>query len=306
MLDFNLEYYKTFYYVAQLNSVSKAAEALFLSQPAITRSIKQLETYLGCKLFTRVSRGMQMTNEGRTLFGHVERAFDELIAAEKTLHHMANFESGILNIGATETALYYYLLPIIEKFRAEYPKVFINLSGSSTPETIQLVKRDEVDLAVAASPVKNVDDLVVTTATEFHDVFVASPQMMETEGLKSRTFTAKEICNLPIVAVEKGTSARNHINLWFKEQGAFFEPDYSVRTSSTVLLFVLRNLAIGILPDIFAKELLERQEIFELSIEKPIPTRQILIIHKNDSKITSLCRHFINYMNQQDIYKMHN
>jgi DNA-binding transcriptional LysR family regulator len=299
MIDFNLEYYRAFYYVAQLGSVSKAAEALFLSQPAITRSIQQLEKRLGCKLFARVSRGMQMTSEGRTLFEHVDRAFGELITAEKTLRLMANFESGILNIGATETALHHFLLPIIEDFRKTYPQVFINVSGSSTPEMVRMLHEGKVELAVGVSPIKKADDLVITPATEFRDVFVAGPLLMEKENLRGRVLTAKEICELPLVVVEKGTSARGHIDLWFKEQGAFFKPDYSVRTSSMVLPFVQRNLAIGIVPDLFTRELLAQQAIFEVSVDKSIPERQVVIIHEELSQTTSLCRHFIDFINRR-------
>jgi len=298
MIDFNLEYYRAFYYVAQLGSVSKAAEALFLSQPAISHSIKQLESHLGCKLFTRVSRGMQLTNEGKILCEHVDKAFGELIAAEKTLQRMIDFETGLLNIGATETALYHFLLPAIEGFRRTYPKVFINVSGNSTPEIIRMVRDGTVELAVGVSPISGTEDLTVTKATAFRDIFVVGAQMIETAGLKDRVLTANEICQFPIVSVEKGTSARGHIDKWFKQQGAFFEPDYSVRTSTMVLPFVQRNLAIGILPDLFAKELLGKKDIFEIQVNEPIPERQIVIIHKDISQVASVCRHFIDFIDK--------
>jgi len=296
MLDFNLEYYRAFYYVAQLSSVSKAADALFLSQPNITRSIKKLEEHLNCMLFTRVSRGMQLTNEGKIVFNHVERAFEQFFEAEKTLHRMANFETGIITIGATETALYFFLLPIIESFRKEYPKVYINFSGSTTPETIKMVREGIVDLSVVVSPITDCDDLVVTTTIEFQDIFVASPSFIEAEHLHERVLSAKEVCEFPTVAVEKGTTSRNHIDLWFKEQGIFFESDYSVRTPSTVLSLVQRNLAIGVLPDLFVNNLLDRGKICKIVMEQTIPKRQVLAIHKDESQMTALSRNFIKFM----------
>ena len=299
MFKCNLEYCRAFYYVAQLGSVSKAAEALFLTQPAITRSVKQLEEYLECKLFSRISRGMHLTNEGKVLLDHIEKVFNELASAEKTLQRMTNFESGILNIGATETALYYFLLPIIEKFREKYPKVFLNVSGSSTPEIIRMVKDGTVELAAGVSPIKDAENLTVTAATEFRDIFIIGKTLMEAEGLQNRTLTVDELCRIPIVAVEKGTSARRQIDSWFKEQGVFFKPDYSVRTSSTVLPFVQRNLAVGIVPDLFVKKMLEKKEIFEVKVNKPIPGREIIIIHKDVSQVTSLCRHFIDFIGQE-------
>lgn len=84
MTDFNLEYYRAFYYVAQYGSISKAADALYLSQPAVTRSIQKLEEELRCVLFTR-TRGMQLTYEGSVLFEQVRAAFGALAAGEKEL-----------------------------------------------------------------------------------------------------------------------------------------------------------------------------------------------------------------------------
>lgn len=296
MIDFNLEYYRAFYYVAQLSSMSKAAEALYLSQPAISRSIKLLEDHLKCKLFIRLPRGMQLTKEGSTLFDHVEKAFTLLISAEKTLQHMANYDAGIINISATETALYHFLLPIIENFKEKYPNIYINISGSSSPETIQMVQSGAVDLAIAVTPIGDVDDLVVTETLEFHDIFIAAPLFVKRESLNGKKLKAKDIGNYPVIAVEKGTSARRHIDAWFERQGVFFEPAYSVRTSSMVLQFVIRNLAIGILPNLIADQLLKQKEILELSMENPIPNRHILVICKEDSQLTPLTRHFLDFI----------
>lgn len=295
MLDFNLEYYRAFYYVSQFASITKAAEALFLSQPAVTRSIRMLEERLGCRLFNRSSKGMKLTREGEVLFQHVNAAFTQLMNGERELAHMADYKAGTLNIAATETALYHYLLPRIEDFRNQYPKVFINLSGSSTQETIQMVRAGKADLALAVSPVAEIDDLTVVKATSFHDVFVTGT-FFQTQ-LEGRTLSAREIAAFPIVTVEKGTSARRHIDLWFEEQGVLFEPDYSVRTTSAVLPFVERNLAIGILPELFSNEPLAEGKIHLVRTEKTIPARQVILLHKRKEELSILCRHFIEFLN---------
>ena len=111
MESFNLEYYRAFCTVAQTGNVTKAAELLCLSQPAVTRSIHRLEESLGCKLFTRVSRGVRLTVEGAALFSHVDSAFKSLSNGERELKRLAAFEAGTLIIGAAETPLYHFLLP---------------------------------------------------------------------------------------------------------------------------------------------------------------------------------------------------
>ena len=293
MIEFNLEYYRAFYYVAQLNSISKAAEALFLSQPAVTRSIKLLENHLGCTLFIRNSKGMQMTKEGDALFLHVTKAFEELKKGEKEISRMLMYEAGKLEVGTTETALYQFLLPKIESFHKQYPKVFIHLSGSSTPEVLQMLTSQTIDLAVVVSPVLNVKKFTITSVQDFNDIFISGPNFDE---LKGRNITAQEICQYPLVTVEKGTSARRNLDLWFEEQGVLFEPEYSVRTSSMILPFVERNLAIGIIPNTFAQEAIQKGHVFQVYLEKNVPARQILIINKNDAHVPMLCKHFIEHL----------
>ena len=133
---FNLEYYRAFYYVAQLGSISKAADALCLSQPAVTRSVQKLEEQLAQPLFTRTAKGMQPTAGGTVLFSHIAAAFAELLAGEQALAGRAMYDEGELQIGATETALYHFLLPKIEAYAKQHPRLKIHLAGSATPQIL--------------------------------------------------------------------------------------------------------------------------------------------------------------------------
>ncbi|MCL1996315.1 MAG: LysR family transcriptional regulator [Defluviitaleaceae bacterium] len=292
ILDFNFEYYKVFYHVAQLKSVTKAAEALFLTQPAISHSIRQLEKHVDCTLFVRTPKGMLLTREGELLFSHVSIAFKELLAGQRELNLIAKNVEATLKIGITETALHYCLLPKIEKFVNHYPNVYISATGSSTPENVQLLNEGKIDLAVAVSPVESTENIDVLNISEFCDIFVAGHKYAE---LSHRHFTPKEIYEYPMVAVENGTSARNHINCWFSNHGIFFSPKYNVRTSTAILPFVEYNLAIGIVPSMFAEALMAQGKIFELKVEPKISPRQIVLISKPNSRISPLSRVFIEY-----------
>ena len=100
-----LDYYRIFYYVAQYKSFSKAAEVMGNNQPNITRCMNILENELGCKLFIRSNRGVQLTVEGERLHNHVSIAMEQLVAGENELLKEKGLESGLVNIGASETAL---------------------------------------------------------------------------------------------------------------------------------------------------------------------------------------------------------
>lgn len=218
----------------------KGAELLCLSQPAVTRSIHRLEESLGCTLFTRVSRGVRLTVEGTALFSHVDSAFKSLSHGERELKRLAAFEAGTLTIGAAETPLYHFLLPKLGQFREMHPNVTLQVQGSSTHETIQMLRAEQADVVLAVSPLTDVEDLSVTELASFRDVFVAGPRF---KSLAGRHLSYDEIFRFPIVAVESGTSARDNPDTWFAEQGITFLPNYSVRTSSTVIPFVEQGLA---------------------------------------------------------------
>ena len=156
--------------------VTPPPRLLCLSQPAVTRSIHRLEESLGCKLFTRVSRGVRLTVEGAALFSHVDSAFKSLSNGERELKRLAAFEAGTPIIGAAETPLYHFLLPKLGQFREMHPNVTLQVQGSSTHETIQMLRAEQADVVPAVSPLTDVEDLSVTELASFRDVFVAGPR----------------------------------------------------------------------------------------------------------------------------------
>lgn len=289
MLDFNLEYYRTFYYVATLGSITKTAEALFLSQPAVTRSIQKLEEQFKCLLFRRVSKGMKLTKEGCVLLEYVSEAFHQLMEGEKKIKQMTSFEAGQLEIAATETAIYHFLLPKIKIFRDAYPQVDVHVTGSSTRETIEMVLNNSVDLAIAVTPVPENDNISIYEGFLFQDIFLGGPHYAH---LKGKKIPLTELLEYPIVTVEKGTSARENIDRWFAEQGILFEPDFSVRTSTMILPFVESNMAIGVIPSLFANNSVEKAGCFEIMTDQMIPARRLAIISRKDEDMSALGKKF--------------
>ena len=110
----NLEYYKVFYYVAKLGSLTAAAQELSVSQPAVSQAIKHLEQALETRLFMRASRGIRLTSEGQVLFEHVKEGYEQILLGEKKLTAMLQLDYGEVRIGASDMTLKYYLLPLLE------------------------------------------------------------------------------------------------------------------------------------------------------------------------------------------------
>ena len=292
MLDFNLEHLKAFYYAAELKSTTKAAKALYLTQPAISHSIRHLEQHTGVALFERTPKGMNLTREGGVLFEHVAKAFDLIVTGQRKLSLSSKHASGVLRIGVTETTLHYHLLPKIEKFRANYPDSYVHFSGSSTPENLQRLRENKVDLIVVVTPMERSDDIEIMKLTEIQDIFVAGTKFRELTG---RTVSPEEIYKHPFVAVENVTAAGLHIVRYFSSHGFFFSPDYSVRTSTSVLPFVEYNMAVGIVPSMFAEELIKQGKIFEIDVSPKIEPREVILVSKRHSQTPPLSQAFMSY-----------
>ena len=103
-----LEFYRVFYVVAKTGNLSKASKELFISQPAVSYGIKQLEEQLGGRLFVRTAKGMELTPEGKMIYEYVSRAYEELMAAENKFSQMRGLEEGTVHIGASDTISKYF------------------------------------------------------------------------------------------------------------------------------------------------------------------------------------------------------
>lgn len=141
------DYYRVFYYVAKYGNVSQAAKLLLNNQPNLTRTIRNLESELGCPLFSRTNRGMKLTPEGERLYAHVRIAFEHIEAGEAELTEARNLQTGTVYIAASEVALRCLLLPVLKQYRLLYPGVHIRISNHSTPQAIAALKDGAADIA---------------------------------------------------------------------------------------------------------------------------------------------------------------
>ena len=143
-----LSSYHIFYEVAKCGNISKAASQLYISQPAISKSIQKLEDNLGAKLFIRSSKGVLLTPEGELLYQHAQVAFESLDIAEEQLHQMVNLGVGSIKIGVSSTLCKYMLLPYLKEFIKENPHIGISISCQSTNETLKLIEDNIIDIGL--------------------------------------------------------------------------------------------------------------------------------------------------------------
>ena len=196
------DYYRVFYFVAKYENISQAAKLLLNNQPNITRTIKNLESALGCTLFVRNRHGVKLTPEGERLYSHVKIAFEHLEAGEEEISLDKTLQRGVVSIGATEVALHCLLLPILKKYRALYPNVKINISNHSTPQATQALKNGLLDFALVTTPTVESNLISEKSVKEIKEVAVCSAAYGE---LIDKTISLEKINEYPIISLSPVT-----------------------------------------------------------------------------------------------------
>lgn len=272
---YNLEYYKTFYYVAKTESITQAASELAISQPAVSQSMKQLENLLGTKLFTRASKGVQLTAEGELLYQYVAKGCEQIFLGEQRLEQMLNLELGEIHIGASDMTLQFYLLPYLEAFHEKYPHIKVVVSNAPTPETLENLLDNKIDFGVVSTPFESKHGIEVMTVKEIEDVFVAGRRFLP---YKNRMLDLQELERIPIICLEGKTSTRSYIDGFLLDNGVRIRPEFELATSNMIVQFALRNLGVGCVMREFAREYLDSGTLFELRFNKIIPKRHFCVV----------------------------
>ena len=258
-MEQHLSQYRIFYAVAKAGNISRAAKELFISQPAISKSISKLEESLGVTLFTRGSRGVQLTCEGQVLYHHVSSAFDTLNRGENELKRIRNFNIGQLKIGVSNTLCKYLLLPYLKEFVEEYPHVKILIDSEDTASTISMLEMQQLDIGLIAEP-KNKRSLSFLPVLEIEDAFVCTRAYLE--NLKIREGEDVDIFSAgTILLLDRNNMTRTHIDSYFAEQDIEPKQILEATTMDLLIEFAKTGLGIGCVIREFVKDELYDQFI---------------------------------------------
>ncbi len=274
-MDINFEYYKVFYFAAKYGNITKAAAALGSNQPNVTRIIRLLESQLNCRLFIREARGISLTEEGRSLYSHVEIAYSHLMNAQEELCMQDTQRCGSVEIGATETALHLFLLSLLHDFKREYPAIRIRIHNQSTPETIKHLINGKFDFAVVTTPFEVPKTFSCVKAMEFHEILVGGT---EYAGLCKTPLGPDELKHYPWIGLGRESTTYVFYRNFFIAQDVDLELDMEVATSDLMLPMIENNLGIGFVPKKLAKPLLERGKLVQIRLNCEIPKRSIQIV----------------------------
>lgn len=285
-MNINYEYYRIFYYVAKYQNFTQAAVALMSNQPNVTRTIKKLESELGCTLFVRSNRGVQLTPEGEKLYAHIRIAVEQIETGEELLSMDKTLQSGILSIGASEVALRCFLLPVLNEYHRLYPGVRLRILNQPTPQSVSALRSGSVDIAVITTPTGDVKPLKTKKIKEYREIAVCGSAYIE---LTKKPVTLRELCGYSMVSLGEQTKTHDFYHEWFAKNGLPFAPDIEVATADQILPMVKNNFGIGFVP----KEFLEGEDnsrVFCLNLKEEIPSRSVCYIKRTDQSLSIAAR----------------
>ncbi len=292
-MNINFEYYKVFYNVAKHKNITKTANELMISQPAISKSIKNLEEQLGCVLFSRGKNGVTLTEEGKVLYDEIKTAVEIMNNAEEKIDEINNLETGVLNIGINNTLAQKYLLPYLNEFTKKYPKIKIRIFTGPPAEFINLAKNSLIDLIILHLPYDIPSSFETVKLKEIHDIFVSS---REYEELRGKKLSLEQLNDYPLILLAKGSNGRYHLDNICLQKNVNLNAKFELASYSLVTEFIKSGTGIGVLTKEFIKNELKDNTLFQLDVDVELPHRHIGAIYLKNKFLNRPSREFLNLL----------
>ena len=288
-----LELYRVFKEVAETGNISVAAKNLYISQSAVSQSIKQLETALQARLFARSPRGVTLTGEGQMLYQYVRSALGLIATGEDKLSQAQQLLLGTLVIGASDTVTSWFLTPYLDEFHRQHPGIRLKIVSGRSAKVLSLLKSGAVDIAFASSPADSAVDSWPCFST--HSVFVAGSQY---PCDFDHAHTRQEVADFPLILLERKASSRVFLEQEFLKSGVTLNPE--IELSSRSLLVSLARIGLGVAGVTleFVQKALEAGDIRALKTDFTIPARSVDMCTLRDVTPTAAATAFMEMVRQ--------
>lgn len=285
----NLSLYHIFYTVGCTGNISQAAKELFISQPAISKSIQKLEENLGTILFHRSSRGVTLTPDGEALFLKVKEAFSLLTEGEDFILHNRLRNIPRVRLGASSTLSKYVLLSHLKSYVSEHPQVRMNISCQSTYQTLQLLDNNKIDIGLIARP-KNLQGYYFRPLLHIRDTFVATRQYLKTQ---EELYPGESLIHTAtFMMLDEENITRQSVNSKLKERQ--IELSHILEVTSMDLLIQFAEIGLGIACVIreFVQKELSKGILVEVPMGVDFSDREIGFVCRKKEEQLPLLAHF--------------
>ena len=284
--DYNL--YKIFLYLYEERSISKTANRLYVSQPAISYSLKELESQLGYTLFYRNSKGIEPTLEANELYSYISTAFDILEDAEEHLKNINELNTGCIRIGTPSHIGVSYLSEYISTFRKTYPGIKFEIISKSSADMIEMLETRKIDIIIDTLPINSKKDVTKVTLSKLYNCFAYNKNIMKDIDIKE----LDDLKNYPLILLNQSSSIRLKLDEYLESKNIKLLPIIESSTTEVMLEMVRKGLGIGY----FVKKVVDNQndkDDFEIiTFENTLPAADVCCVYIDDF-LSSATKKFI-------------
>lgn len=291
-MSVKLELYRVFKEVAEAGNITAAAQTLFISQSAVSQSIKQLEAELQTRLFARNSRGVTLTADGRMLYEYVRSAMGLLETGEEKLSQSRDLQMGHLTIGASDTVTSQFLLPYLDRFHRQYPAIHIQIISGRSHKVLGLLQSGKVDIAFASTPQEGAS-LETFPCLATHSIFVAGA---EYPCDFDHVYTLEEIARFPLILLERKASSRLYLEKYFLQNGLHLNPEIELGARSLLVDLAAIGFGVAGVTEEFVRRELESGRLRKLRTSFDIPPRSVDLCVLRDVPLTSAAQRFSDFI----------
>ena len=282
----NLELYKIFYYVAKNGNITQAANELMVSQPAVSKSIKALESDLNTTLFNRNNNGVSLNNAGELLYEKIKQAMDLIISAEEDLTSLNNMEKGTINIGAGNTIMQRYLMPYIKEFHELYPNINVIVHTVVTEELIKRAQVGLVDIVFTHLPNNIPDNFDTIKIKKLHDILVTNKET-------NKRINKKDLETLPIILLPFNASNRKNFNKFCNTNNIIIHPLMEIGNDLIIEDCAQNGLGVGLVVKEYVQNKLDNKELFELKTTFNIEEKDLVCLIEHTRLNNIIIKNFI-------------
>lgn len=285
-MEQSLSFYKVFYEVAKTGNISRAAKVLFISQPAISKSIVKLEEQLGVRLFVRNSRGVSLTAEGELLFEYVKEAFETIGRGEDEIRMFREFNMGHLRIGSSTTLCKFLLIPYLREYLKEYPHMKISIHNQDSMSTMKELEDHRLDVGAVVLPSVK-PGIGFLKIMDVEDIFVCTPEYLKNLKLREgEDCSVLEKANLMLLDRENIT--RKHVDEYFREQGIVPRSMLEISTMDLLIDFAKIGLGVSAVIKEFVLSELKDGTLIQVPLKLPVKKRQAGFAYLDSNKNEAL------------------
>ena len=286
--DLNLRQLQSFVTVARLGSFTRAAHLLHLSQPALTKQVRQLEQTLSVRLFDRNTRTVELTRIGKELAPAIEQLLREIEAIVTNTRGLSEKSRGVIRIAALPSISSTILPRAVARFRESYPGISVTLKDILAQHLVTMVKEEEVDFGIGS--LNGTDPEIKFTLLLTDRIVVVFPPGLPLE--RKKAIELKDLTGLSLILMDKESSVRRLVDRAFEEAGEFPTPAFEAVYMSTAAGMVRAGLGVALLPS-SAFETGELTGLSSRSIKHAALTREIGVIQKPRRSLSPAAESFL-------------